>query len=153
MAKTVRKRAGKVIHSAITEHATEKARQIRARYDAPMTFEELLKVFNDRKSVRYPVEVRFTDQGIDEGLFAKTEMRSETPADGFVIFIHDYYRDREDVLPALLLYQSVIVNYGDLATSHDAEVFGAGVLGMDREAYYELVCNACDELWSNTWSF
>ncbi len=37
-------------------------------------------------------------------------------------------------------YQILAVNYGDFATSADAEAFGAAALDMEPEAYYQCLC-------------
>jgi len=144
--KKVKKRAGKVIQGAVSEHAAEKARQIHTRYGPRIDYQVLLRILEDRRSVRYPVTIEFTSDGIETGLFANTEPVSEDLSEGYVISVHECFRDREDVLPALVLYQSVIVNYGDLATAADAEIFGAGVLGMDRDEYYALMCDLNDSI-------
>lgn len=145
--KKVKKRAGKVIHSAVSHHAAEKGKEIRARYGPKIDYPVLLRILEDRKSMRHPVEIRFTTDGIEPGLFATTALASKDPSDGYVISLHEHFRDRPDVLPALILYQSVIVNYGDLATAMDAEIFGAEVLGMDREDYYSLIADLTDSVW------
>jgi hypothetical protein len=40
----------------------------------------------------------------------------------------------------------VLVNYGEFATSDDAETFGAAALGLSKEDYYRLVCGLADQL-------
>jgi hypothetical protein len=142
-----KKRAGKVIHSAVSKHAIEKAADIRARYGPVIDFPTVLRILEDRRCIRYPVEIRFVSEGIEPGLFAKTEAISDDPADGYVISLHQHFKDRPEVLPALILYQSVLVNYGDIATAADAELFGSGILGLDRDAYYTQIADLTDSLW------
>jgi hypothetical protein len=45
-----------------------------------------------------------------------------------------------------VLYQLVLVNYGPFASSDDAESFGAGVLGLSKDEYYDALCEMADEL-------
>ena len=142
-----KKRVGKVIHSAVSKHAIEKAADIRARYGPVIDFPTELRILEDRRCIRYPVEIRFVSEGIEPGLFAKTEAISDDPADGYVISLHQHFKDRPEVLPALILYQSVLVNYGDIATAADAELFGSGILGLDRDAYYTQIADLTDSLW------
>jgi hypothetical protein len=144
--KKPKKRAGKVIHSAVSQHATVKAAEIRDRYGPDIDYPAVLRILEDRRCIRYPVEIRFVADGIEPGMFAKAEPVSKDPADGYVISLHRSFEDRPDVLPALILYQSVLVNYGDLATAVDAELFGSGVLGLDRDAYYAQIANLTDSL-------
>lgn len=145
----VKKRPGKVIHSAVSKHAIEKANEIRARYGPIIDYPAVLRILQDRKCIRYPVEIRFASDGIDPGLFAKTEPVSDNPDDGYVISLHRHFEDRPDVLPALILYQSVLVNYGDLATAEDAELFGSSVLGLERDTYYAQIATLTDALWGD----
>ncbi len=142
-----KKRVGKVIHSAVSKHAIEKAADIRARYGPVIDFPTVLRILEDRRCIRYPVEIRFVSEGIEPGLFAKTEANSDDPADGYVISLHLHFKDRPEALPALILYQSVLINYGDIATAADAELFGSGVLGLDRDAYYAQIADLTDSVW------
>ena len=145
--KKVKKRAGKVIHSAVSRHAIEKAKEIRARYGPVIDYPAMLQILDDRKSIRYPLEIRFVSNGIEPGLFGKTEPVSDTPEDGYIMSLHRRFEDQPEVLPALILYQSVLVNYGDLATADDAELFGSAVLDMPRDDYYAQIAALTDSLW------
>ena len=140
------KRVPKRLQTAVSAHAAEKARQIREAYGPDINYATLLRILEDRKSIRYPARIAFASQRIDPGLFAVTEPVSKSPEDGYVITVHEHFRDRPDALPALVLYQAVIVNYGDLASAADGEIFGAGVLGMGRDEYYELICELADSI-------
>ena len=147
-AKQPKKRAGKKVHSAVTLHAVEKAKAIRAQYGDPIDYQAILRMFDDRKATRYPVRLQFVDEGIEPGMFARTEPLSDNLDDGYLISMHTGLEGREDILPPLILYQLVLVNYGDLATANDAELFGATLLGMERDDYYQLICTITDSLWS-----
>ena len=146
--KKVKKRAGKVIHGMVSKHAAEKAKQIRTQYGPNIDYSTLLSILDDRKSVRYPVEIVFTMEGVEQGMFGRADpVSGEEPCKGYRIFLHERLQGSEELLPALVLYQVVSANYGDLATAIDAEIFGAGVLGMERDEYYELICETVDLLW------
>jgi len=73
----IKKRAGKAIHSAVSMHAMERAKDIRARYGPDIDYPSVLSIIQDRKSTRYPVQIRFVSKGIEPGMFAKTELVSE----------------------------------------------------------------------------
>lgn len=147
--KPVKKRAGKVVHSAVSLHASEKAKDIRSRYGSDINYKTILDILDDRKSTRYPVQLRFSTDSIEPGMFALTEAISDNPDDGYTISLHSALEGRHDILPALILYQLVLVNYGDLATANDAELFGSTVLNMDRQDYYEQIVTLTDSLWEN----
>lgn len=145
--KNVKKRAGKVIHSAVTKHAIAKAEDIRSRMGSDIDYATLLSMFDDRRSFRYPVKLQFVTDDIEPGMFGKTEAVSDNPDDGYVIYLHRHFENQAEALPLLILYQSVLVNYGDLATADDAELFGSTLLNMDRDEYYQQIETLTDSLW------
>jgi hypothetical protein len=49
-------------------------------------------------------------------------------------------------VPYLVLYQLVLVNYGPFASADDAETFGAAILGLSKDDYYQALCQMADEL-------
>ena len=51
-----------------------------------------------------------------------------------------------DSVPYLVLYQLVLVNYGEFSSADDAETFGAAALGMSKDAYYHRLCELVDLL-------
>jgi hypothetical protein len=63
-----------------------------------------------------------------------------------VIYVHEYFKNKLGDVPALVLYHLVAVNYGPIATSEEAEIFGASALGMKKEAYYQLLCALTDRI-------
>ena len=75
-----------------------------------------------------------------------TVPKSDQPEDGFTIYVHPYFLARPEMIPYLVLYQLVLVNYGEFATAEDAEVFGASALGLSQEEYYSTLCQLADEL-------
>ena len=72
--------------------------------------------------------------------------RGDRPEDGFTIYVHPIFALDPDRVPYLVLYQLVQVNYGDFATAADAETFGAQVLGLTQEVYYQSLCEMADQL-------
>ena len=91
-----------------------------------------------------PVGVREGVIGSLDGEFAHPFAKSDDPNDGYVMRVHPFFATEPAVVPALVLYQLVLVNYGDFASPEDAETFGAAVLGIDREAYYDQLCELAD---------
>jgi len=148
------------VKSAVGDHAEERARAIRAKYGPEIDYETLLTILEDRECVRYPVTIEFDSGRLEPGMFACAELVPEEiseeeaewrdgyeeSCDEYVIVVHEAFKERRDVLPALILYHLVVVNYGDFATAADAEVFGSTVLGLDREEYYSLLCDLTDQL-------
>lgn len=150
------------LKSSVTEHVAERARIVRNKYGPDIDYPTLLEILKDRDCVRYPVSIQFDSSRIDPGMFAFSEGVFEDPekpdyedddfadyikiAAEYKIVVHEAFKDRLDVLPALVLYHLVAVNYADLATAADAEIYGSTVLGMDQDDYYALLCEAVDRL-------
>ena len=49
-------------------------------------------------------------------------------------------------VPYLVLYQLVLVNYGEFASADDAETFGANALGLPKDDYYQALCEMANQL-------
>ncbi len=129
----------------LTEHARRVAEEAVAKYGR-LTAENLPRILEDRRIVRYPVRLSFGAEKLQPGEFAWAEPLAQDPRAGFVLHVHPAFEGRPDLYPLLAAYHLVTVNYGDVATSTEAEVFGATLAGMDRDAYYALLEAAADSL-------
>jgi hypothetical protein len=131
---------------SLTAHAAAKGAEIRAKYGPKIDWEAILRILDDRECVRYPCTLVFDAKPLLPGEFAQPLALGERPEDGFALYLHPLFVHRTDELPYLVLYQLVLVNYGEFASSDDAEVFGASVLGLTREVYYQAVCRMADKV-------
>lgn len=131
---------------SLTAHVAARGAEIREHYGPHIGWHELLKILEDRTCVRYPCEVRFDAEQLQAGEFAHPVAKGAEPEEGFTIFVHPFFATQLNVVPYLVLYQLVLVNYGEFASAADAETFGSSVLGMDKEAYYTTVCELADQL-------
>ena len=103
-------------------------------------------MMDDRTLVRYPCEIAFETGALLEGEFAHPVPNSAEPEDGFKIYVHPLFMAQLEQVPLLVLYQLVLVNYGEFASSEDAEIFGANALGLSRDDYYSRICELADQL-------
>jgi hypothetical protein len=131
---------------SLNAHVAAKGEEIRARYGPEIGWRELSKILNDRSAVRYPCEIVFDAAPLMEGEFAHAQPNGENPADGFKIYVHPLYSLQLSRVPLMVLYQLVRVNYGDFASSDDAETFGASALGWSKDDYYRALCRMADEV-------
>ena len=127
-------------------HAASKGAEIRATYGPHLGWSQLLAILADRTCVRYPCEIAFDSGPLGEDEFAHPVARGESPAAGFTIYVHPYFATQPDRVPYLVLYQLVLVNYGDFASSADAESFGAHAFGISEDEYYRVLCAMADEI-------
>jgi hypothetical protein len=126
---------------SLNGHVAVKGEELRGKYGPVIGWDNLLRVLGDRACVRYPCEIAFDETALGPGEFAHPAARGERPEDGFVMHVHPCFQSRLDSVPALVLYQLVLVNYGEFASPDDAETFGAAALGLEKDEYYNLVCD------------
>ena len=96
--------------------------------------------------MRYPCEIRFEAESLLPGEFAHPAAKGEAPEDGFTIYVHPVFKNQLDRVPWLVLYQLVLVNYGEFASADDAETFGSTALGISKDEYYEALCELADQV-------
>ena len=131
---------------SLTAHAAAKGLEIREKYGPHIGWKELQQILQDRNCVRYPCEILFDAAGLQPGELAHPVAKGEQPEAGFTIFVHPLLLLELERVPPLVLYQLVLVNYGDFASADDAESFGANALGLSKDDYYRALCEMADEI-------
>ncbi len=125
---------------SLNAHATAKGEEFRAKYGPVLDWDRLQRALQDRACVRYPTEIVFSAGSLLEGEMAYPAQKGKNPEEGFTLFVHPCFATRLEAAIDAILYQLVVVNYGPFASAEDAETFGASVLGISREAYYQRLC-------------
>ncbi|HEV2209295.1 MAG TPA: hypothetical protein VG167_11005 [Verrucomicrobiae bacterium] len=131
---------------SLSAHAAERGSELRQKYGPRLGWTELVRLLNDRAFVRYPCELAFDAQPLLPGELAHPVPQGQRPEDGFRICVHPSFFGQLDRVPALVLYQLVLVNYGAFACAEDAEAFGAAALGLSKEDYYAGLCQLAESL-------
>jgi hypothetical protein len=131
---------------SLSAHVATRGAEIFAKYGPRIGWSELQRILQDRACVRYPCAVAFDPAPLQEGEWAYPKPKGDKPEDGFVIHLHPLFMTQMDRVAYWVLYQLVVVNYGQFASSDDAEIFGAAALGISREQYYQSLCNMADLL-------
>ena|ERR1041385_501814 len=131
---------------SLSAHVAEKGLQVHEKYGPTIGWSELQQLLEDRSVTRYPCEIVFDTAGLLDGEFAHPGPNSEDPEDGFKIHVHPLFMVQLDDVPLLVLYQLVLVNYGEFASPEDAEIFGANALGITKDEYYDQICELADQL-------
>jgi hypothetical protein len=134
------------LQQSLSDHVLDKGREIHAKYGPQIGWAELERMLQDRAVVRYPCEIRFSSERLESGELAYPEPLGESPEEGFRMWVHPAFVAMRGMVPHLVLYQLVAVNYGDFASADDAETFGAAALGLERDDYYQLLCTLADDL-------
>lgn len=132
---------------ALGVHVLEKGHQLHEKYGTFVGFDTLQKILQDVEFVRYPTRIEFDSTQLEEGMFACAMRVTESNAsDGYVIYVHEMFKENEGDLAAIVLYHLVTVNYGEFATHNEAEEFGSAALGLDKEYYYDYLCRIADKI-------
>jgi hypothetical protein len=135
---------------SLNAHIAAKGAEISNKYGPHLGWSELLRLLEDRACVRYPCEIVFAGEPLQPGEMAFPEPRGARPEDGFTIYVHPGFATQRDRVPALVLYQLVVVNYGAFASANDAETFGAAALGLSQDDYYRALCDLADTMGQST---
>ena len=131
---------------SLRDHCAAKGREVQAKYGPHLGWAELQQLLADRTLVRYPCTVAFDSVPLQADELAYPEPLGARPDAGFRICVHPRFEADPDAVIALVLYQLVVVNYGEFATSDDAEAFGSAALGCVREDYYQRLCALADRV-------
>jgi hypothetical protein len=131
---------------SLTAHVEAKGIEAFVKYGPRIGWGELQRLLGDRAFVRYPCRIEFDAAPLLPGEFAHAVQRGASPEDGFTMFVHPRFMLELDRVAWLVLYQLVVVNYGEFASADEAETFGAAALGLTRDEYYAALCEMADEI-------
>ncbi len=131
---------------ALKDHLGEKAMNARLAYGMYIDAETILKMLDDTTFVRYPVRIRFDAEHLEPGEFAIPIALGDHPSAGFCLFIHPYFEHQPEAWPLLIAYHIPTINYGEIVSHEDAEHFGATLVGLDVDTYYQALCELADSI-------
>lgn len=131
---------------SLRDHVVLKATQARMSRAGLIDSAAITGMLADRAVVRYPLGIRFDAEPLQPGEFACLEPLGAHPADGFCLFVHPMLKGADDILPMVVAYYIPSVNYGEVASHVEAELFGATLLGVDVEDYYRQLCHVADSV-------
>ncbi len=131
---------------SLNAHVAAKGAEIFEKYGPHIGWKELQAILKDDGFTRYPCEIVFDSAGLQPGELAHPRPKGAQPEDGFIMSVHPIFMTQLENVPAIVLYQLVLVNYGVFASSDDAETFGAHALGMSKEDYYNALCEMADQI-------
>jgi hypothetical protein len=129
---------------SLRDHVMDKAVHARKVHADLNSAGALAALLLDRAVVRYPLGIRFDSQPLQSGEFACLEALGGHPSDGFCLFIHPMFENVVELHPLIVAYYIPSVNYGEVASHVEAELFGAALCGLDVEEYYKILCSVAD---------
>ena len=131
---------------SLNAHVAAKGTEIFGKYGPRIGWQELQSILKDEECVRYPCEIAFDPSGLRPRELAHPAPKGGQPEDGYTMFVHPLFMTQLASVPAIVLYQVVLVNYGEFASADDAETFGAAALGLGKDDYYTRLCELADQI-------
>jgi len=131
---------------ALKDHLGDKAMNARLSHGMYIDAETIIKMLDDPTFVRYPVSIRFDDEPLEPGEFALPIALGDHPSAGFCLVIHPYFEQQPDAWPLLIAYHIPSINYGEIVSHDDAEHFGATLVGLENDTYYQALCELADSI-------
>lgn len=110
---------------SLSAHVAARGAEIFAKYGPRVGWHELAAILADRACVRYPCTLAFAAEPLRPGEFAHPTPLGSRPEDGFTLHVHPVFSAQREMVPYLVLYQLVAVNYGAFASAEDAETFAS----------------------------
>jgi len=134
----------KLGEGSLRKHIAAQAVVAHQKY-APLTFARLDAFLSDPECVRYPTRLVFEVGEMAAHQFAQPgpdPLKSEP--DARVLYLRPALRDRPDLALLAVAYMIPAINYGDLVTDDHCVGYGATLLGMTDDGFYEAVCRMAD---------
>src|SRR5262245_14328844 len=108
---------------SLAAHVAIKGAELHQKYGPKIGWNELLRILQDRAFCRYPCEIVFDASALLPGELAHPLAKGAAPEAGFIMHVHPLLMTQLQRVVGVVLYQLVVVNYGEFASAHDAEAF------------------------------
>ena len=131
---------------AFRDHLVKKATAARLKYGLYIDAAAIVQMLADPEVVRYPTTLVWDARPLMPHEFACPRPLGFHASDGFCLFVHPHFRTQQEILPLLVAYHIPVINYGDIIQPRDAELFGATLLGLDNDSYYQALCELADSM-------
>lgn len=134
----------KLGEDSLLNHLRHQAVEARARHGGvnPGNLETFL---NDRDCVRYPTRLvlEYGDMGLHQFAQPAPDVSSTDP-DARVLYLRPVLGKRPDLVALAVSYMIPVLNFGRIITDEHCLEYGAALMGMNPEAYYDRVCELAD---------
>jgi hypothetical protein len=129
---------------SMLDHVVAQAEVAKGKH-GPLTFERLDALLRDPVCVRHPVRVAYEFGEMAMHQFAQPDLdwRDETGR-GRVLYLRPLLRDRPDLALLAVAYFIPVLNYGDVATDSHCLAYGAALLGLTPDDFYQRLCILAD---------
>jgi hypothetical protein len=112
---------------------------------APLTFAGLDALLTDPECLRHPTRLVFEFGEMARHQFAQPDLDLRNrEQNGRVLYLRPLLRDRADLAVLAVAYMIPVINYGDIITDEHCLRYGATLLGMMEEDFFQAICQMAD---------
>ncbi|MFO1497231.1 MAG: hypothetical protein U1G07_02345 [Verrucomicrobiota bacterium] len=129
---------------SLCDHLVAQAVVAHQKY-APLTADKLEALLHDADVVRHPVRLVFEFGAMALHQFAQPDIDwRNTQLDGRTLYLRPLLRTCPDLLPLAVAYMIPLINYGEVISDAHCLSYGATLLGLVEEDFYNQVCKMSD---------
>lgn len=131
---------------SLREHLAAQAVIAHQKY-SPLTPDKLDALLHDPDCVRHPVRLVFEFGEMAMHQFAQPDVDwRNREQDGRVLYLRPLLKHHSDLWPLAVAYMIPLINYGHIITDDHCLRYGATLLGLMEEEYYQRLCQLGDFL-------
>jgi hypothetical protein len=111
----------------------------------PISLAKLEILLTDPECVRYPTRTVFGVGDMAMHQFAQPGVDDRNlERNGRVLYLRPALRDRPELIVPAVAYMIPVINYGDLIRDEHCLLYGAALLGLMEEEFYDHICAVAD---------
>ena len=132
------------VEESLRTHAQTAAQRALGKLGGPLVSANLAGFLGDSDCIRYPTEIVYDGTGLDPHQFAEPFFEDVDGARHCRLHVHPRFAGHPEALPYFVAYMAGAINYGKVVSTQLCEAFGAALVGMEPDAFYEKVCALYD---------
>jgi len=112
---------------------------------SPLSADKLYALLHDPDCLRYPVRLVYEFGEMAMHQFAQPDVDwRNREQDGRLLYLRPILNDRPDLVVLAVAYMIPLINYGDIITDEHCVAYGATLLGMMENEFYQAICGLAD---------
>lgn len=136
----------KLGQDSLHDHLQAQAVVAHQKY-APLVADKLDALLHDPECLRHPVRLVFEFGEMAMHQFAQPDIDwRNQEQDGRVLYLRPLLRNRPDLVVLAVSYMIPVINYTDIVTDEHCLGYGAALLGLTKEEYYQRLCMLADSV-------
>lgn len=129
---------------SLRDHLVAQALVAHQKY-APLTFDKLAAFLRDPDCLRHPTRLVFEFGEMAMHQFAQPDLDwRNREQDGRVLYLRPALCERPDLVVPAVAYMVPLINYGEVVADDRCLLYGATLLGLLSDEFYELICRVAD---------